>query len=559
MGQLDRSSDLRADSPETTDQSLSSLTQELENLKHSLVMQLKQEINQLQERKTELINETLTLERQRDEQIKQQQAISQDLAPVIAEQLLDYIRSQSHSNAPPPGDLPNGSLDNYNDNAYRLISSLDTTLRTTFRTLQQDLNSYQSTLSQQLGQMYSLEQQGEAILEALVSRLKTELRTDGGAGGSAIAPAADIQPPRTIGQPSQPDVTPQTEPQPQAPAPSSHTSPSPPPPKKVKLSTLQLGFLLVMFSSLALSLQNVVISIILNESSLFGMFTTGGYISPSFGNSLMILFMRMVVVVPLMAVLAQILYPNSWPDIQRFVKSKDWTGYAYVTGCGFFLFVSSALIYMALGALSPGVALTLFFIFPIVTVLCSWLFFGEQPSIVRWGATFTVFLGVVLIASPGGAATAAMSTEGIAAAIGAGVTFAFHVLLIQACTKRLHPVPFSVVNFVVILIFSALSLFLPFTQNTINVDPGMWPNLIISGFVLGALTLLSYLSNNIGISYIGAARASIFGASGPALTSLLAWIMIGRDMSSMQLVGMVIVSLGVLGQNLERFIRKPAK
>ncbi len=558
MGQLDRSSDLHADSPETTDQSLSSLTQELENLKHSLVMQLKQEINQLQERKTELINETLTLERQRDEQIKQQQAISQDLAPMIAEQLLDYIRSQSHPNAAPPGTLPNGALDNYNDNAYRLISSLDTTLRTTFRTLQQDLNSYQSTLSQQLGQMYSLEQQGEAILEALVSRLKTELRTDGTPDGDA---ATAIQPPRTVGQPETTQTTPttQTDPQPQTPDPSSRTPSSPPPPKKVKFSTLQLGFLLVMFSSLALSLQNVVISIILNESSLFGVFSTGGYISPSFGNSLMILFMRMVVVVPLMAVLAQILYPNSWSDIQRFLKAKDWIGYAYVTGCGFFLFVSSALIYMALGALSPGVALTLFFIFPIVTVLCSWLFFGEQPSIVRWGATFTVFLGVVLIASPGGAATATMSTEGIAAAIGAGVTFAFHVLLIQACTKRLHPVPFSVVNFVVILIFSALSLFLPFTQSTINVDPGMWPNLIISGFVLGALTLLSYLSNNVGISYIGAARASIFGASGPALTSLLAWIMIGRDMSSMQLVGMVIVSLGVLGQNLERFLKKPAK
>lgn len=547
MGQLDRPSDLSSATPDTAQESLSSLTQELEALKHSLVAQLKQEISQLQERKTALLAETVELERNNQAQRQQHEELAQQLAPIIAEQLLQHIRNQAPqlgSNGMVNGGSP---LNDYNNNAYRLISSLDTTLRTTFRTLQQDLSSYQSTLSQQLGQMYSLEQQGEAILDALVSRLRTELSAN--AAVRDTAELQPVQPPRTIGQ--QQPIPRQTQSQPAA---------TPPPqPQKVDISKMQLGFILVMFSSLALSLQNVVISIILNQSSLFATFDIGGYISPSFGNSLVILFMRMVVVVPLMAVLAQMLYPDSWPAIGRFLRSQDWVAFGNMIGCGFFLFASSALIYMSLGALSPGVAITLFFIFPIVTVLCSWLFFGEQPSVIRATATTIVFLGVVMISNPFSADASSIDPAGVAAAIGAGVTFAFHVLLIQACTKKLHPVPFSVVNFSVILIFSALSLFFPYAQNSIMVEPTMWPNLIVSGLVLGALTLLSYLANNIGISYIGAARASIFGASGPALTSLLAWIMIGRNMMALQLVGMVIVSLGVLGQNLERLIGKKAK
>ncbi|TVQ51654.1 MAG: DMT family transporter [Spirulina sp. DLM2.Bin59] len=549
MGQLDRPSDLSSATPDTAQESLSSLTQELETLKHSLVAQLKQEISQLQDRKTALLAENVELERSNQAQRQQQQELAQQLAPIIAEQLLQYIRNQSPQLE--GNGLINGSgpIGDYNNNAYRLISSLDTTLRTTFRTLQQDLSSYQSTLSQQLGQMYSLEQQGEAILDALVSRLRTELSTDTAVRDTH--PVQPVQPPRTVGQ------DPVLDRQPTPPGP--QIVPPAPPPKKVAPSQMQLGFILVMFSSLALSLQNVVISIILNPSTLFGMVELGGYISPSFGNSLVILFMRMVVVVPLMAVLAQTLYPESWPAIGRFLRSQDWVAFANMIGCGFFLFASSALIYMALGALSPGVAITLFFVFPIVTVLCSWLFFGEKPSLIRATATAIVFFGVVMISNPFGTDASTIDPAGVAAAIGAGVTFAFHVLLIQACTKKLHPVPFSVVNFAVILIFSALSLFFPYAQQSIIVEPTMWTPLIFSGLVLGALTLLSYLANNIGISYIGAARASIFGASGPALTSILAWLIIGRNMLLIQVFGMVIVSLGVLGQNLERLIGKKAK
>ena len=568
MGPQDDPTNGNADELSLATSSLKALTEELEHLKGSLLAQLSQEIEQLQARKLRLLAETEDLERQRRDQLAQQQELARQLAPALAEEVQLVLRQRLQEQGLNAGE---GPLDHYGDRAHRLITSLDSTLNATFRTLQQDLSSYQSSLSQQLGQMYNLEQQGEVILEALVGRLKEELQTERPEPPPPFIPtppatlwpppeprpAPSPPPPPLTAKPTRPVIMPPPVPSPPPPAP--ELEPPPPPPRRPTATKIQLGFLLVLFSSLALSFQNVVISIILNQSSIFGLFETGGYISPGFGNSLLILFLRMVVVVPTMALLAQILYPTSWQEIGRFLRTGTKVSYAKMIGCGFFLFTSSALIYMALGLLSPGVALTLFFIFPIVTVLLTWLFFGERPSRVRTLSSLTVFAGVVLIAAPTGGAAIGLDAWGVFTALGAGITFALHVLLIQACTRDLHPVPFSVINFAVILGFSALSLVLPLPGASLDVDPAMWQNLLISSVVLGALTLLSYLANNIGISYIGAARASIFGATGPALTSLLAWIIIGRPLLGWQILGMLVVTAGVMGQNLERFYKQKAK
>ncbi|WP_017306290.1 DMT family transporter [Spirulina subsalsa] len=577
MGPLDKQPDFNHGDPNVAEDHLRQLTAELEHLKQNILLQLSQEIDQLQNRKTRLLAETEQLELQRQEQLSQQQELAKQLAPALAEQVLQNLQSHlSQNSLDNAGQWSNGNLGQYNQQSYRLIASLDETLRATFRTLQQDLSSYQSSLSQQLGQMYSLEQQGEIILDALVNRLREQLQTQ----DPVVSPPAPI-PPRfetargpervqdravAVELPSLdlPTLPPESPPPVAEMPPVLPKPPVAPPPakKKVSISQLQLGFILVLLSSLALSLQNVVIRVILSPSTIFGWREIGGFITPGFGNSLLILFLRMVVVVPCMAILAQVLYPSSWSDIRRYLQSKDWAGFSQMIACGFFLFASSAFIYMALGDLSPGVALTLFFIFPVVTVILSWLFFGERPSVVRSAASLTVFAGVVILQLPSGGGAVRLSTFGIVMAILSGVTFALHVLLIQACMKKIHPIPFSVVNFFVIFVFTLVSLplllYLPLPEVVkIDIDPGMWVNLLISGLVLGGLTLLSYLANNIGISYIGAARASIFGATGPAFTSLMAAGIIGATLTFNQWIGMAVVTAGVLAQNLERFFKKP--
>ncbi|MBC6475490.1 MAG: hypothetical protein GDA48_24030 [Hormoscilla sp. GM102CHS1] len=70
-------------------------------------------------------------------------------------------------------------------------------------------------------------------------------------------------------------------------------------------------------------------------------------------------------------------------------------------GSGFFLFLSQVCIYIAIGNIPIGVALTLFFIYPIVTVLASWGMFGDRPTIIRIIAMFVIGWGCT-IALPSG-------------------------------------------------------------------------------------------------------------------------------------------------------------
>ncbi|MEC4803131.1 MAG: DMT family transporter [Jaaginema sp. PMC 1079.18] len=558
MGTQDNQPDrTNANETATPQQNLQAINAQLEYLKNQVLRQLNQDINQLETRKNRLLQETEQLEFRRQQQEQQQQDLVQQIAPALAQQLHYLLQQQLNSGSAYPTTYSVEQINDYSENANRAIASLDTTLRTTFRTLQQDLSSYQSSLSQQLGQMYSLEQQGTAILDALVTRLKAELEAKMAEPVSVTPPppaipAAPSPRPVQNAVPAAVEAPPTPPPAPSAPKPQK---------KRPQPSQVKLGFIMILLYSLTLSLQNVVTRVIVKPepSDIFGgILRLGSYIAPSFGNAVLLLMLRMIFVVVVMSVLAGFLYPNTWQDIKQFVQSKNTGLWLKVVGSGFFLFLSQVLIYIAFGLLSAGVAITIFFIFPIVTVLLSWLIFGEKPSLIRSAATGVVFLGVAIIALFGGGSQVGnISLPGIAIAAASGITFALYVLLIQAGAKVIHPIPLSAINFATILLFSILSFLMPFTQSSVSINPDLKIEIVMCGLVLGGISLFSYLVNNIGISLIGAARASIFGATGPVFTALLTFLIVGEALSFPEVLGMLIVTVGVAAVSAERLLKKP--
>ena len=593
MGELDKQPEnFGASNSQSAEALLRAMTQDIENLRQNLLVQLSQDVERLQREKSLLIEDIEKLQAERQQQIVQQQQLVKQIAPALANQLRELLAQRLHQlttpsrfpekdregqslSTPINSDADSGfpatsTATDYNENAQRLIASLDSTLRTTFRTLQRDLSSYQSSLSQQIDQMYNLEQQGEAILEALVSRLREELQAESSAIKSPpIAPPAAPKPPpspnrkprgyqqnnhnsSTASHPSEqslPAVPFLAEPEQEPSAAIPQSSPQPQPAAKL------IGFLLVLLSSLGLALQNLVISVIFNKSSIFGMFELGGFVAPTLGNSLLILWLRMLVVVPLMAIFVTAQYPSMWRDIKQFALLKDWFLFLQVLGSGFFLFLSQVLIYLALGPISPGVAITIFFIYPIITVLLQWLMFGNRPSLFRSLFIFSVLLGFVLIILPSSGGD--FSGLGISAAVGSAIAFALYIILAQTSAKNLNPIPLSWINFVIILAFSGLSLAGPLPASWhFDVAPGMWSGLFLSSLLLAGTTLVSYLLNHIGIIKIGAARASILGITVPSLTALLAWVIIQKPLQEQQFFGMLLVTLGVAALILERLRRQ---
>lgn len=587
------------------DQILNSILQELESLHENIKGQLSEDITRLQEERSRLIEDVQKLRLQSEQlhsqqleylsqkTLSQQQLWLKQLAQVLAHNLQDQLIQQmrqvsansQYSGAIPGGEFPLATPSNpTNQQTSELLTSLETTVRRTFQNLQQDINNYRSDLSQQLVNMQDLERQGEAILENLVSRIRQAVQSEanaywedqdsnqswenqqsGGRPSPTLPGPQDTLPPGisyqdgSEGDDSEPSgfydvsdpevITPETPIQ-------EEPKPLPPPPPK-PVSQVRLGLTMALLSAIVLSVFNVSLKILIRGKEprlILGLFPVEGVVTPGFGNSLLILLFRMIVVMALMPILATFLYPSVWSDLRRFFESGGKGLWGKVIGSAAFLFLSQVLIYVAIGNIPTGIAITIFFIYPIITVLGAWALFGDKPTLIRALAIGGIMAGLIMAGAPSFGKKAFGDVNlGIMSAMGSGITFAGYVLLTQMAAGKLHPIPFSLVNFAVIFILASLSLWIPWPAGLApNIDPSVWSGLLIGGLILGVLTLFSYLLNNIAIRFAGAALASVIGTLGPALTALFAFFLIGEKVEFVQIMGMVVVTLSVGAMSWER-------
>ncbi|MCC3420706.1 MAG: EamA family transporter [Microcoleus sp. PH2017_07_MST_O_A] len=569
---------------QSAEQVLNSVMQELDALHENVKGQLNQDITRLQTEKNHLIEDIEGLREQyrklQSQQmeslsgryIQQQQLWLKQLAQVLAHNLQDLLvqrfnelsANSGHSLSSP---IPSGEFpipmppSNYDERASELLAALDERIDRSFQMLEQDLSSYESELSMRLNNMKTLELQGEELLQNLVNRIREELVEEEyldnpfDAQDSYPEEATNSIRPQVL-PPTPADAPRQAVPQPSA-APAAVATAT---------SQVQAGLILALSSAVVLSLFNVCLRILIksrNPRMIFGVFELDGVVTRGFGNSLLILLMRLIVVMALMPVLATFLYPSVWKDLKRFFYSRDLSLWSKVLGSAFFLFLSQVLIYLAIGNIPAGIAITIFFIYPIVTVLGSWFLFGARPSTIGFLAMLGITAGLILVGSPSFAAPAPGGGNvevGVAAALASGITFAGYVLLTQMAAGKLHPIPFSLVNFGAIFVFSSLSLWVPLSENLApKIDQNVWPGLIVGGVVLGVLTLFSYLLNNFAIRFAGAALASVIGTLGPAMTALFGFIIINEKLQPVAILGMAVVTLSVAAMSVERMVAPQKK
>jgi drug/metabolite transporter (DMT)-like permease len=574
---------------QSAEEVLHSVMQELDALHENVKGQLNQDITRLQTEKNHLIEDIEGLREQyRKLQSQQMEALSgryiqqqqlwlKQLAQVLAHNLQDLLvqrfnelsANSGHSLSSP---IPSGEFpipmppSNYGERASELLAALDERIDRSFQMLEQDLSSYESELSMRLNNMQTLERQGEELLQNLVNRIREELESQEEylenpfdaqdsypeeSTNSVNSVRAQVLPPTPADRPREPVPQPSSVPS---------TAPAKAP------SQVQAGLVLALSSAVVLSLFNVCLRILIkskNPRVVFGLFEFPGVVTPGFGNSLLILLMRLIVVVVLMPILATFLYPSVWKDIRRLFQSGDRALWSKVLGSAFFLFLSQVLIYLAIGNIPAGIAITIFFIYPIVTVLGSWILFGSRPSRVGFLAIVGITAGLILAGWPSFAVPAPGGGNvgvGVTAALASGITFAGYVLLTQMAAGKLHPIPFSVVNFAAIFVFSSLSLWVPLSENFApKIDQNVWPGLIVGGVVLGVLTLFSYLLNNFAIRFAGAALASVIGTLGPAMTALFGFIIINEKLQPVAILGMAVVTLSVAAMSLERIMAPQKK
>jgi drug/metabolite transporter (DMT)-like permease len=309
-----------------------------------------------------------------------------------------------------------------------------------------------------------------------------------------------------------------------------------------------LGFVLVLIGSLCLATQNVLLRAIFSKSSILGMVEWGGLLSPSAGHSLLILQMRSLLMLPFMLVIAPCLHSETWSEVQQLLTPRKRSLLRKILASGGFLFISMALLFSAIAQIPAGVATILFFTHPAITVLLSWKLFGDRPTALRIGVLVTMLIGIFFITPSLDGVGGNALIWGLSAAFGAGIGYSLQSLFAQASFSEIHPVSFTLATFVVVIILSSCSLL--FVQ--IDVSPQLWTLLWILSAIAGLFTLIGQLTYNLGIRLTSASFVGIIGISNPTLTAALAWIVLQEALANQQILGMLMVVLGVIALSQER-------
>jgi len=303
-----------------------------------------------------------------------------------------------------------------------------------------------------------------------------------------------------------------------------------------------LGFLIVLLSAVSFCFQNVIVRVLFSEQTILGFLHTAGFVTPTLANSFLLMFMRMLLVVPLMAFLAPKLYSSTWKDIGQLWNLEQRSLLMQAVRCGVLMFLYLALLYICIGMIPAGIALTLFFTYPVFTALLSWRLFGEGPTLLGWSVMGLVFLGSGLAMPYTNTMSSSNSLIGITTGIASGITYAFYTVFAQKSFQKLHPVPFTWLSFATTLVLSGASLLL-WNAREVQLP---WLPLWIGGLLSAIFTFAGHLMSNYGIRLIGATSASMIGVSNPALTVVLAWLIIQETLTSLQVTGVGIVTLSVV-------------
>lgn len=304
-----------------------------------------------------------------------------------------------------------------------------------------------------------------------------------------------------------------------------------------------IGILIVLLAAFVLTLHNIVVRVLFSEQTILGLFTLGGYVTPTFQNSYLLMFLRMLLVVPLMASLSPKLYPGATKEIKQLWSPDYRSVLAQTLTCGVLMFVYISILYIAIGSIPTGIALTLFSTYPVFTALFSWRFFGDRPTLFKLGVAGIILIGTMLTIPQSSPLTdSRMVFIGVIASIGSGIIYALYSVMAQKVFEKLHPISFTWISFAITLGLSSLSLLVyPLQDGHLN-----WTPLWIGGLLSGLFSFAGHVMHNLGIRMIGATSAAMISSSSPAITAILAWAVIHETLDMVQFFGILIVTLGIV-------------
>ena len=213
---------------------------------------------------------------------------------------------------------------------------------------------------------------------------------------------------------------------------------------------------------------------------------------------------------------------------------------AYAGGSGFY-FLSSQYI-------GTGLAMVIFFSYPIMVAIISWLLHGSKlnPGIIL--TLILITLGLFLIHN---SSSAEMSSLGIAFGIINALCYALYLLVSKrlsriAIDSDIYTIMVCIGSFVIFLILALAthSFVFPSSLKTVGY-------LLALGILATAIPIQLMLE---GLKHISSLRASIISVLEPLITMIVGFILLNESISSLQITGALLILGSTLAVQFNRDI-----
>ncbi len=205
----------------------------------------------------------------------------------------------------------------------------------------------------------------------------------------------------------------------------------------------------------------------------------------------------------------------------------------------------SELFFLASEYTGTGIAMVIFFCFPVFVTLFAWLTTTWQMNKYAALSLLAIILGLILLKGHG---SHRLSVIGIVFAIFAGLSYAVYVMTSKQNTKNIDA---NLLTFLVCLGNAFIFFTLSYATHTLKVPTLLhtWLYVFAIGLIATALPIQLLLN---GIKHISPIKASILSVLEPVVTLLAGVILLHESMSIIQSIGIIIVLLGALLIQFER-------
>ncbi|MEM6449117.1 MAG: EamA family transporter [Cyanobacteria bacterium P01_D01_bin.105] len=274
-----------------------------------------------------------------------------------------------------------------------------------------------------------------------------------------------------------------------------------------------------------------------------------GRFGTGFMPAVALLWLRMLVVVPVLVLISPQLYENVWEDLQEWTYSRDGL-LLLLIGSGVALFVSQVLLYQCLGFLGPTIGIALLFLYPLTAIPLG-IALGENRNLSALAglALVAIAMGAVLTLKPT-FQSAQQDVTAIWLGLATSVAFSVYIILTNLSYRqqRCHPIPAGLVQFCVVAALSSIVLLVrPIEPAEIS-----WLSLAIWGILLGLMMLLVYLFNYSSLRLIGS-RTTTIAAAAPLIALVLAWSFYPAPrLAIIQWTGIVLIGIGGMALGKEK-------